>query len=144
MIQCQDHLFVQYGTAEIVDTNGKPWAGSASLPFPLFIITAHNPYSIKTLSINHLLHDCLRAFVSSRFPAASWEPVIGQSVDGQWKELSLAISGISQQQAIQVGEHFAQWAIFRLDEQGLAVLRCQCLDPDEDQAMDAARKGNGW
>lgn len=119
-----DNLLKHYANSEIVTMEGALWAGTGSLPFPLFIITAHNPFSMKTSSINDALHKCLQTFLQAHFPEAQWEEVVGQSKDGQWKEISLAISGLSEEQAIAIGRHFAQWAIFRLDDNGLVVVAC--------------------
>ena len=52
------------------------------------------------------------------------EEIIGQSPDGSWKELSWAIVGISEQQAIGLGRLYYQWAIFRFDEEGRSILGC--------------------
>ena len=117
-------LLEAYSSAIVTDLQGNQLAGTTSLPFPLFIITAHNPYSIKTNSINDALHECLQVYVAEHFPNAQWEEVVGHSKDGQWRETSLAISGISKDDAIAVGKHFAQWAVFSLDPNGLTIVLC--------------------
>jgi hypothetical protein len=117
-------LLVAYSSAIVTDLQGNELAGTTSLPFPLFIITAHNPYSIKTSSINDTLHKCLQVYVAEHFPSAQWEEVVGQSKDGQWREASLAIAGINKEDAIAVGKHFAQWAVFSLDYNGLTIIPC--------------------
>jgi hypothetical protein len=120
-----DSLLQHYAEAEIVTINGEQWAGTSSLPFPLFIITAHNPFSIKTEAINDSLHCSLKLYLAEHFPRAQWEEVVGQSKDGQWKEAGLAIAGLSQGEAVLVGQHFQQWAIFLVDHNGLSVVPCQ-------------------
>ena len=117
-------LLEAYSSAIVTDLQGNDLAGTTSLPFPLFIVTAHNPYSIKTSAINDALHECLQAYLATHFPVAQWEEVIGQSQDEQWKETSLAISGISKDDAIALGSHFAQWAVFSLDHNGLTIIPC--------------------
>lgn len=117
-------LLEAYSSAIVTDLQGNDLAGTTSLPFPLFIVTAHNPYSRKSDAINEILHEYLEAHVANRFPQARWQEVIGQSRDGQWKETSLAISGISKDDAIALGSHFAQWAVFSLDYNGLTIIPC--------------------
>jgi hypothetical protein len=117
-------LLAAYSSAIVTDLQGNDLAGTTSLPFPLFIITAHNPYSIKTDSINDALHECLQVYIAEHFPSAQWEEVVGQSKDGQWKETGLAIAGLSEAQAIAIGRHFSQWAIFKANDNELAVLSC--------------------
>jgi hypothetical protein len=55
---------------------------------------------------------------------ATTEEIVGQSADGQWRELSWAITGISEDQALEVGRVFHQWAIFKLDGKEKKVLQC--------------------
>jgi hypothetical protein len=117
-------LLEAYSSAIVTDLQGNDLAETDSLPFPLFIITAHNPYSIKTDSINDALHECLQIHLAEHFPGAQWEEVVGQSKDGQWREASLAIAGINKEDAIAVGKHFAQWAVFSLDYNGLTIIPC--------------------
>jgi hypothetical protein len=117
-------LLAAYSSAIVTDLQGNELAGTTSLPFPLFIITAQNPYSIKTSAINDTLHEYLQDYLATHFPAVQWEEAIGRSQDGQWKETSLAISGLSREQAVNIGRAFAQWAIFKLDSQGLKVVSC--------------------
>lgn len=92
-------LLEAYSSAIVTDLQGNDLAGTSSLPFPLFIVTAHNPYSVKTSAINDALHECLQIHLAEHFPGAQWEEVIGQSKDGQWKETSIAISGIGEDDA---------------------------------------------
>ena len=52
------------------------------------------------------------------------EEVVGQSADGSWKELSWAVAGIDEEEAIALGRLFYQWAIFRFDDNGRTLLYC--------------------
>lgn len=52
------------------------------------------------------------------------EEVVGMAADGSWQEPSWAVSGISEEQAIALGQQYQQWAIFRFDEQGRTVVDC--------------------
>ena len=117
-------LLEAYSSAIVTDLQGNDLAGTTSLPFPLFIVTAHNPSSVKTSAINDALHECLQIHLAKHFPGAQWEEVIGQSPGGQWKETSIAISGIGEDDAVALGRHFAQWAVFSLDRNGLTIIPC--------------------
>lgn len=130
-----DRLREAYSAAVVTDDNGNALAGACSLPFPLFVITACNPWSRPTEAMNEGLHSRLQAFLACHFPQAQWREALGGSRDGQWKEKSLAVSGLSEAEAVAVGRHFQQWAIFRLDEHGLAVVSC-C---DSEQAATVAK-----
>jgi hypothetical protein len=91
----------------------------------LFVITACCPYSIDIdHQFNCELHELLHWHLSSEFPSASLEEIVGCSVDGQWQELSWAVTGISEDQALEVGRVFHQWAIFKLNGKESQVLRC--------------------
>ena len=56
--------------------------------------------------------------------AGAYEEVVGQSADGQWREPSWAIYGITEGQALALGRLYQQWAVFRWDDQGRVVLAC--------------------
>ena len=108
------------------NVDGRPWHYS-QLPYqsPLFVITACCPYSINIgHQSNYHLHQCLRQHLDSRFPLASIEEIIGRSADGQWQELSWAVTGIDKHQALAMGRMFHQWAIFSFDQGERSVLRC--------------------
>ena len=106
--------------------DGEPWhCHHASCFSPLFVISACCPYSIQMdQEINCQVHKVLQWHLHSVFPSASLEEIIGQSKDGQWQELSWAVTGISEEQALEVGRVFHQWAIFKLDGKERQVLRC--------------------
>ena len=52
------------------------------------------------------------------------EEVVGRSPDGSWQELSWAVVGISEQQAIDLGMLYYQWAIFRFDADERTIIDC--------------------
>jgi hypothetical protein len=107
-------------------TEGKPWHCHYALDtLPLFVITACCPYSIDIdHQFNCELHGLLQWHVRSAFPSASLEEIVGCSADGQWQELSWAVTGINEDQALEVGRVFHQWAIFKLNGKERQVLRC--------------------
>jgi hypothetical protein len=103
--------------------DGKPW--HYHYDSPLFVITACCPYSIDIdHQFNRELHELLQWHLNSTFPSASLQEIIGCSADGQWQEPSWAVAGISEDQALEAGRVFHQWAIFKLNGQERQVLRC--------------------
>jgi len=116
----------EFEQTKFTTTDNKPWSCChASLKLPLFVITACCPYSID---INHQanceLHGLLQWHLQSAFPLAITEEIVGRSADGQWKELSWAVTGINEDQALEVGRVFHQWAIFKFDGKEKQVLQC--------------------
>lgn len=106
--------------------DGQAWHYNELLyQSPLFVITACCPYSIDIdHQCNYDLHQRLKQHLDLRFPLASIEEIIGRSVDGQWQELSWAVTGIDKHQALAMGRMFHQWAIFSFDQGERSVLRC--------------------
>jgi hypothetical protein len=114
-----------YDSAELVTINGKAWTPSPSLSFPSFIITAFNPFSIKTSDkVNQRRHLELYQFLQNSFPSSFIEELVGQSKDKQWKETSLVVDKITTEEALVIGRAFYQWAIFCFDDKGKKVLPC--------------------
>jgi hypothetical protein len=110
-----------FASTVLVDLQGKPWQPSS---FPTFVITACCPFSEPLDDAANLsLHRSLQRRLQ-KLPGVSMEEIIGQSPDGSWKEPSWAVSGISEQQAIDLGRLYYQWAIFRFDEEGRSILGC--------------------
>lgn len=114
-------LFQAFASTVLVNLQGKPWQPSS---FPTFVITACCPFSEPLdEAANLALHRSLQKRFQ-KLPGVSMEEVVGRSPDGSWQELSWAVTGISEQQAIDLGRLYCQWAIFRFDEQSRAVLSC--------------------
>ena len=110
-----------FASTVFVDLQGKPWQPSS---LPTFVITACCPFAEPLDDATNIaLHRSLQRRLQ-KLSGASMEEIIGQSPDGIWKELSWAIAGISEQQAIDLGRLYCQWAIFRFDEQGRTILSC--------------------
>ena len=118
--------WAEFEQTTFITANGQAWHYSESLcQSPLFVITACCPYSIDIdHQSNRHLHQQLKQHLDSRFPLASSEEIIGRSADGQWQELSWAVTGIDKHQALAIGRMFHQWAIFSFDQGERLVLRC--------------------
>jgi len=125
-----------FASTIIVNAQGKSWQPSC---FPTFVITACCPFSeplddAANLALHRSLQKRLQQLSKASMPEQSsgrehqqmflMEEVVGMAPDGSWKELSWAVTGISEQQAIGLGTLYYQWAIFRFDEQGRTVLNC--------------------
>lgn len=113
-------LGAAFAAAIIVDRQGQPWRPSA---LPSFVISAYCPFSGPP---NALLDQPSHRSLGRRLKrlGAAMEEVVGMAADGSWQELSWAVSGISEEQAIALGQRYKQWAIFRFDEQGRTVVDC--------------------
>ena len=118
--------WAEFEQTTFTSVHGQAWHYSKSLcQSPLFVITACCPYSIDIdHQSNRHLHQQLKQHLDSRFPLASSEEIIGRSADGQWQELSWAVTGIDKHQALAIGRMFHQWAIFGFDQGERLVLRC--------------------
>lgn len=94
-----------------------PWSGACH------VITAWNPAGIWS-------HDSQNRKANSRLAENLkrhnylFEPVIGRSPDGKWREESFLVHGLRRQQAADLGLDFAQTAVFELDKDNLNVVRC--------------------
>ena len=108
-----------FASAIILDLRGNAWKPSV---LPSFVISACCPFSDPlSEAIDRACHEALRRRIQ-RIAGASMEEVVGQSVDGSWKEPSWAVSGISEEEAIALGRLFYQWAIFRFDDNGRSLI----------------------
>lgn len=115
-----------FASTIIVNAQGKPWQPSC---FPTFVISACCPFSeplddATNLILHRSLQKQLKRLLGRPQSEGTMEEVVGQSPDGSWKELSWAVTGISEQQAIGLGTLYYQWAIFRFDEEGRTILGC--------------------
>ncbi len=73
--------------------------------------------------------------------AGAYEEVVGQSADGQWKEPSWAVYGITEGQALDLGRLYQQWAVFRWDDQGRRVLPCWSRETGQSCIMENFETG---
>lgn len=92
------------------------------LPLPFTVITAHNPLSrSRDAEANRLAHERLRRATAA---ASAVIPASGSAPDGQHSEESLAISGLSLDDALDLGCSFGQRAIFWIDEDAVTIRDC--------------------
>jgi hypothetical protein len=125
-----DDLWQAYANTWIVrdDGNGQlvgPEAtGPLPLPPPVHVITAWNPDSStrpdagNRRAQHQLLHRVHQAGLASL-------KVAGQSPDGVWTEPSIAVSGLTREEAVRWGKEFGQKAIFEVDEFEVHVVPCE-------------------
>jgi hypothetical protein len=119
------HLIDAYANTTISSGRRMLTGPSASaLPYPtVFVISACNPRSVlRTPAENESSHRLLRRQLRD---AVSWHrQAKGESPDGDWSEVSVAVAGIEREEACQYGARFGQLAIFELDHEHLRVVRC--------------------
>ena len=58
--------------------------------------------------------------------------VIGKSMEGSWQEIGWAIGGLAREEAVEIGRHFSQRAIFELTNDKVCVIP---LDGDAREAL---------
>jgi hypothetical protein len=115
-----ESLWQAFNSAIITSPAGSPWEPSS---LPCFIVSACCPFSQPFVAArDQALHSSMERLLEGL--AGAYEEVVGQSADGQWKEPSWAIYGITEGQALDLGRLYQQWAVFRWDENGRVVLAC--------------------
>lgn len=102
-------------------------AGASFLPMtqPVFVISAQNPHEqILKRKDNLRRHRLLEYYLRHQLSERSFilSEVLGSSPCGSWSEESWAVGGITRDQAIVVGRHFAQRAVFELTEHDVRVI----------------------
>jgi hypothetical protein len=96
-------------------------AGPVWVPdHPVYVVTAYNPGTAVALDANEAAQARLRDFLAER--KVAWWPAVGRSRDSTWLEPSLALTGVTEAEAIEVGRRFKQDAIFKWDGRHLTVL----------------------
>jgi hypothetical protein len=92
-------------------------------PLPAHVVTAANPYSSpRTPAENERANGCLRDDL--RAEGLEHEPVVGRSPDGEWREPSFLVFGLTRDRAAALGLRFEQWAVFELDAGEVRVVAC--------------------
>jgi len=118
--QMLESFWQAFNSAIITSPTGSPWEPSS---LPCFIVSACCPFSQPFVaSRDQVLHSSRETLLEGL--AGAYEEVVGQSADGQWKDPSWAIYGITEGQALDLGRLYQQWAVFRWDDQGRVVLAC--------------------
>lgn len=87
------------------------------------IITAYNPGAVVDDSANQAAQGSLIAEIR-RLHVRTWAAV-GRNRASTWAEPSLAIMGLTTDEAIALGSLYGQDAIFEWTEESLAVLPCR-------------------
>jgi hypothetical protein len=93
-------------------------------PPPLHVITAWNPGGNPAPEADNRR---AQAHLLARlwdFPGCFVLPARGDSPDGRYSEPSLCTVGLSRQEAVRIGQEFAQSSIFEVDERSLHVVSC--------------------
>ena len=89
----------------------------------VYLVTAWNPgATLLSLAENVERHEALVGYLDAS-RVEHWEAA-GYSPDLSWVELGLALPGVSEDQALEVGRRFGQLALFAWRERELAVLAC--------------------
>lgn len=137
----RDAVWLSYEATQIVDANDPSfiWAGADAAPLlfpaPVYVITAQNP-SERVLSDkenvrrHRLLESYLRHF--SADTTLVLKEVIGKSIEGFWQEIGWAIGGLTREEAVVIGRHFAQRAVFELTDDEVCVIP---MDGDARKAL---------
>lgn len=110
---------------EILGADNRLWTGpdavDPGLGWPVHVITAENPFEeVLQDVVNQERTAALRSVLELR--GLQFQPVVGQSPDGAWREQSFAVAGLTRDEACALGKLFCQRAIFELDAQSLAVV----------------------
>jgi hypothetical protein len=115
---------IDYGDGAVtLGAEGVLSGNADDLDLPIFIVTAYNPGELASLLDNRAAQERLREFLSVRGVTAF--AAVGRSRDDVWQEPSLALVGLSEVEAIDIGNAFGQDAIFGWDGRTLRVIPCQ-------------------
>ncbi|GAC1379945.1 MAG: hypothetical protein NVSMB48_04950 [Marmoricola sp.] len=96
--------------------------GEWSVEPPAYVVTAYNPGHAAPQAANEEAQARLHDFLEASHLA--WLPAVGRSRDHTWAEPSMALTGLSESEAIAIGRRFNQDAIFKWDGCALIVLPC--------------------
>ena len=149
-------IWKAYETTEIVKRTltEEFWVASNVVDLPshlfsssaIYIISAENPSGeVLSKNKNKDRTDALRDILNGRQfnnNDSKWkyEEVIGQSPDGQWKQDSFAVGGISKEEACQLARKFDQRAIFELTQDYIRVVPTDSRDEDKYKFENFPRK----
>lgn len=123
------------GVVEVRPDRQGHVAGRFPLPseVTVHVVTSHNPGRQLTDQENDERHERLTAWVDERPELSAW-PAAGGNSDWSHTETSIAIAGLSDDQACALGREFGQEAVFAWRESELVVLSC----------TDGVRVASGW
>lgn len=113
---------VHVGTTVLtVGTDILPW------PAPVHILTAWNPGEERPHAQNVAANERLRRDLVER--GLDHAPAIGASPDGTWSEDGFAVSGLGHADAVALGAHYGQLAIYEVTGSSWAVVPCDGGEP---------------
>jgi hypothetical protein len=100
---------------------------------PIYVVTAWNPGKERPGEVvNRDRQNTLQTELRSR--GLDLCPTIGRDPDSPHFEEGVAVSGISEDEAIELGAHYGQDAIFSWTPEALTILSC----------VDTRRHESGW
>ena len=107
------------GIAGRTDADAVPPASISR--FPMHIVSAWNPEGMPaTFEQNELKHARLEVAVAKTTHHAMPVTLIGSN--SHWYEHAMAISGLTDKQAIALGKRYKQAAVIRIDREGWHIL----------------------
>jgi hypothetical protein len=120
-------LLTRYLQTQIVADDGTvlrgPDAGPLPWPGSVFVLSAENPESARaTPKQNRAATALLRERLERTNPA--FVSIAASSPDGKWREAGFAVSGMTREQASELGRQFVQRAVFELTDDQIAVVMC--------------------
>lgn len=131
LVTNRDAVWLSYEATQIVDAEDPSfvWAGADAAPLlfpaPVYVITAQNP-SERVLSESENLrrHSLLESYLRCFSPDTTLvlKEVNGKSIEGSWREIGWAIGGLAREEAVEIGRHFSQRAIFELTNDKVCVI----------------------
>lgn len=111
--------------------DGEVLAGPSAVeslpgPTPAHVITAWNPGGSQRSRLeNRKANKGLREVLIGSGAKPKPRLVIGESVDGRWREESYLVTGLSREALVDLGRRFGQATILELDEDSTHVIRCE-------------------
>lgn len=105
-------------TVFLAESGAGPWQGNFA------VVTACNPGEIVAVSQNQSRNMELRRALECDRRVRRFSSIEGCSPDLLHREASLAIWGLNQQQAVELGRQWGQNAVFWVEKGRLAVLSC--------------------
>ncbi len=119
----QTIIKIQVGSRQWLayQSHRSPTSGSFPFGAAVYILTAWNP-AAKRVSQQDNTQAQQALLQEIRRHKLMYYPAWGESPDGRWREESLAVLGLSRQQALALVQPFGQVAIFELTVTKLAII----------------------
>ena len=116
-------ISVETTPGDWTDLNGPHGADHLPLPEPIHILTASNPCGQNADQDDNLT-------ANARLAGELWNAgltmarAVGRSPDGAHSEASVAVSGLTRQQAREVGQQYGQEAIYEITADTVLLISC--------------------